>query len=138
MPRRRVALPTLVSTALTDGIRSEVKAVYVAEQSAPRNHRYVFAYTVHISNEGAKAAQLRSRHWIITDGDGKVEEVKGPGVVGQQPSLKPGEHFEYTSGCVLRTPRGEMQGSYQMHRPDGSSFDATIAPFFLALPHSLN
>jgi ApaG protein len=123
---------------LTDGIQIDVEAVYVAEQSAPRSHRYVFAYTVHISNHGASPAQLRSRHWIITDGDGKVEEVKGPGVVGHQPSLQPGEHFEYTSGCILRTPRGEMRGTYQMHRPDGSSFDATIAPFALALPHSLN
>jgi ApaG protein len=129
---------SFVSTALTDGIRVEVKATYVPEQSAPRSHRYVFAYTVHITNEGDGPAQLRSRHWIITDGNGKVEEVKGPGVVGQQPSLKPGEHFEYTSGCVLPTPRGEMQGSYQMHRPDGTVFDATIAPFALALPHSLN
>jgi ApaG protein len=133
-----VAIPLPVSTALTDGIRVEVKATYVPEQSAPRSHRYVFAYTVQITNESEGPAQLRSRHWIITDGNGKVEEVKGPGVVGQQPSLKPGEHFEYTSGCVLPTPRGEMHGTYQMHRPDGSVFDATIAPFALALPHSLN
>jgi ApaG protein len=133
-----VAIPLPVSTAVTDGIRIDVKATYVPEQSAPRSHRYVFAYTVHISNEGEGPAQLRSRHWIITDGNGKVEEVRGPGVVGQQPSLKPGEHFEYTSGCVLPTPRGEMQGTYQMHRPDGSVFDAAIAPFALALPHSLN
>jgi ApaG protein len=133
-----MAIHYLVSTAVTDGIRVDVKAVYVPEQSAPRSHRYVFAYTVHISNEGPGPAQLRSRHWIITDGNGKVEEVKGPGVVGQQPSLKPGEHFEYTSGCVLPTPRGAMHGTYQMHRPDGSIFDAKIAPFPLALPHSLN
>jgi ApaG protein len=127
-----------MSAAVTDGIRVEVKAVYVPEQSAPRAHRYVFAYTVLIKNEGPTAAQLQSRHWIITDGDGKVEEVKGPGVVGQQPSLAPGEHFEYTSGCILQTPRGEMRGTYQMFRPDGTSFDATIAPFALALPHTLN
>lgn len=127
-----------MSAAVTDGIRVEVKAVYVAEQSAPRAHRYVFAYTVSIRNEGAVRAQLQSRHWIITDGDGKVEEVKGPGVVGQKPSLAPGEQFEYTSGCILQTPRGEMRGTYQMYRPDGSSFEATIAPFALALPHSLN
>jgi ApaG protein len=129
---------SVVSSALTDGIQVDVEAVYMAEQSAPRSHRYVFAYTVHISNHGHRPAQLRSRHWIITDGDGKVEEVKGPGVVGHQPSLQPGEHFEYTSGCVLRTPRGEMRGTYQMHRPDGSTFEATIAPFALTLPHSLN
>ena len=89
-------------------------------------------------NEGAEPAQLRTRHWVITDGNGKVEEVRGPGVVGQQPYLKPGEEFEYTSGCVLQTSRGEMRGTYQMHRPDGSGFDATIAPFALALPYSLN
>src|SRR5215472_7515486 len=126
------------STALTEGIRVSVTAVYVPEQSSPRARRYVFAYTVRIANEGLEPAQLRTRHWIITDGDGKVEEVKGPGVVGQQPSLKPGEQFEYTSGCILQTPRGQMRGTYQMHRPDGSMFDATIAPFALALPHSLN
>ena len=90
------------------------------------------------SNEGTEAAQLKSRHWIITDGNGKVEEVRGPGVVGQQPVLRAGEHFEYTSGCVLETPRGTMQGTYQMQRPDGSMFDAEIASFQLAMPHTLN
>jgi len=127
-----------VSTATTEGIRVTVRAVYVPEQSSPRMHRYVFAYTVKIANDGEKPAQLRSRHWIITDGDGRVEEVKGPGVVGQQPMLNPGEQFEYTSGCVLTTPRGEMRGTYQMHRPDGNMFDAAIAPFALTLPYSLN
>lgn len=115
-----------------------MSAVYVPEQSSPRARRYVFAYTVKIANEGDRPAQLRSRHWIIRDGDGRVEEVRGPGVVGQQPLLAPGEQFEYTSGCVLTTPRGEMQGTYEMHRPDGSVFQATIAPFSLALPYSLN
>ncbi len=127
-----------MSSAVTEGIRVSVKATYVAEQSAPRARRYVFAYTVKIENEGGAPAQLKSRHWVITDGSGKVEEVRGPGVIGQQPTLRPGEHFEYTSGCVLATPRGEMRGTYQMHRPDGSSFDATIAPFELLLPYSLN
>lgn len=127
-----------VSEAVTQGIRVKVEAQYVAEQSSPRARRYVFAYTVRIENQGDGAAQLKSRHWIITDGAGKVEEVRGPGVVGQQPVLNPGEHFEYTSGCVLETPRGEMKGTYQMHRPDGSTFDAAIAPFALALPYSLN
>lgn len=127
-----------MSTATTEGIRVSVEAVYVPEQSSPRVRRYVFAYTVKIANGGDRPAQLRSRHWIITDGDGKVEEVRGPGVVGQQPRLAPGEHFEYTSGCVLATPRGVMRGSYQMSRPDGAAFDATIAPFALALPFSLN
>ena len=126
------------SSAVTEGIRITVRSQYVAEQSVPLAQRYVFAYTVRILNEGTEPAQLRTRHWIITDGSGKVEEVRGPGVVGQTPYLRPGEHFEYTSGCVLQTPRGEMKGTYQMHRPDGRTFDAEIAPFALALPHSLN
>src|SRR5690606_26309666 len=88
--------------------------------------------------EGELTAQLKSRHWVITDGNGKVEEVRGPGVVGQQPLLRPGEHFEYTSGCVLETPRGTMEGSYQMRCPDGRTFDARIGAFDLALPFSLN
>jgi ApaG protein len=127
-----------VSSATTQGISVNVQAVYVPEQSAPRARRYVFTYTVRISNQGDVPAQLKSRHWIITDGDGSVEEVRGPGVVGQQPFIGPGDQFEYTSGCVLKTPRGEMRGTYQMHRPDGSTFDATIASFLLSLPHSLN
>ncbi len=126
------------SVALTDGIRVSVQPQYVAEQSSPRQHRYVFAYTVRIQNEGTEPVQLRSRHWVITDGDGKVEEVRGPGVVGQQPYLRPGEHFEYTSGCVLQTARGEMRGAYQMVRDGGATFEATIAPFHLELPYSLN
>jgi ApaG protein len=126
------------STSTTQGIKVSVQAVYVPEQSSPRMHRYVFAYTVKIANEGETPAQLRSRHWVIKDGEGRIEEVRGPGVVGQQPYLEPGDQFEYTSGCVLTTPRGEMHGTYQMHRPDGSQFDANIAPFDLMLPHSLN
>ncbi len=129
---------TIVSVAITEGIRVTVTTQYVPEQSSPKAHRYVFAYTIRILNEGAGMAQLRSRHWIITDANGKIEEVRGPGVVGQQPSLRPGEQFEYTSGCVLATPRGEMRGTYQMHRPDGTQFDALVAPFALALPHTLN
>jgi ApaG protein len=126
------------STALTEGIRVSVRSQYVADQSVPLAQRYVFAYTVRIANEGLEPAQLRTRHWVITDGGGKTEEVRGPGVVGQTPYLRPGEHFEYTSGCVLQTSRGEMRGSYQMYRPDGRMFEAEIAPFMLALPHSLN
>ncbi|HTQ47353.1 MAG TPA: Co2+/Mg2+ efflux protein ApaG [Polyangiaceae bacterium] len=126
------------STATTEGIRVSVKSQYLADQSVPQSKRYVFAYTVTIANEGAEPAQLRTRHWIITDGTGKVEEVKGPGVVGQTPYLRPGEQFEYTSGCILQTARGQMHGTYQMVRPDGRMFDAVIAPFLLALPHSLN
>lgn len=129
---------TQTSSALSEGIRVTVRSTYVAEQSLPLARRYVFAYTVRISNEGSEPAQLRTRHWVITDGAGKVDEVRGPGVVGRQPLLQPGEHFEYTSGCALQTARGEMRGSYQMERPDGRAFDAAIAPFLLALPHSLN
>ena len=127
-----------MSNAITQGIRVTVSSNYIPAQSAPKARRYVFAYTVRIANEGTEAAQLKSRHWIITDGNGKVEQVKGPGVVGEQPMLRPGEHFEYTSGCVLETPRGSMEGTYQMVRGDGTEFDAQIAPFALCLPYSLN
>jgi len=127
-----------MSSAITNGIRVTVSSAYVPAQSTPKTHRYVFAYTVRITNEGTEAAQLKSRHWIVTHGNGKVEQVRGPGVVGEQPTLRPGEHFEYTSGCVLETPSGSMEGTYQMVRSDGSQFDATIAPFALSLPYSLN
>ncbi len=126
-----------VSVAITQGVRVTVSTVYVPSQSAPTQHRYVFAYTIRIANEGARTVQLKTRHWVITHGTGKVEEVRGPGVVGQQPVLEPGEHFEYTSGCVLETPRGTMHGSYQM-ASGGAMFDAEIATFQLAMPHSLN
>lgn len=127
-----------MSSAITNGIRVHVSSEYIPAQSSPMARRYVFAYTIRISNEGSEPAQLKSRHWIITDGTGKVEEVRGPGVVGEQPFLEPGEGFEYTSGCVLETPRGTMHGTYRMERPDGTEFDAMIAPFELALPYSLN
>jgi ApaG protein len=133
-----VAPSAPVSAAITNGIRVTVSTVYVPSQSSPTAHRYVFAYTIRIANEGTQTVQLRSRHWIITHGNGKVEEVRGPGVVGQQPVLKPGEHFEYTSGCILDTPRGTMHGTYQMHPAEGPMFDAEIAEFQLAMPHSLN
>lgn len=127
-----VAEPT--SVALTDGIRVRVKAQYLADQSSPRDDRFVFAYTITISNEGAAPAQLRTRHWVITDSRGTIDEVRGDGVVGEQPHLGPGESFQYTSGCVLTTPLGTMHGSYRMWRDDGSHFDATIAPFSLVSP----
>jgi ApaG protein len=130
--------PMQTSTAVTQGIRVIVRSRYVAEQSLPMARRHVFVYSVRIANEGRRPAQLRSRHWIITDAEGKVEEVRGPGVVGKQPLLGPGEHFEYTSGCVLQTPTGQMHGSYEMLEPDGRVFDAAIAPFLLAPPHSIN
>jgi ApaG protein len=128
----------MTSNATTQGVHVSVQSAYVVDQSAPAAKRYVFAYTVRVTNEGGRRVQLRSRHWIITDGVGKVEEVRGPGVIGKQPSLGPGESFEYTSGCVLQTARGEMRGSYEMVREDGETFDASIAPFHLGLPYSLN
>ena len=100
----------------------------------PAQGRYVFAYTVRISNEGRDTVQLRTRHWIITDGTGRVQEVRGEGVVGEQPVLRPNQSFEYTSGSILKTPWGTMHGSYQMYREDGSMFDAEIAPFLLSTP----
>jgi len=123
-----------ISIAMTDGIRVQVQSQYLADQSSPRDDRYVFAYTITISNEGTQTAQLRTRHWIITDARGAVEEVRGDGVVGEQPRLAPGQSFQYTSGCVLTTPVGTMHGTYRMWRDDGSYFDAEIAPFSLASP----
>ena len=112
----------------------QVQSLYLPEQSSPPDDRYVFAYTITISNESPRTAQLRTRHWIITDARGEIEEVRGDGVVGEQPRLEPGESFQYTSGCVLPTPVGEMRGSYRFVRDDGTYFDATIAPFSLASP----
>ncbi len=120
--------------AMTDGIRVRVQSLYLSDQSSPRDDRYVFAYTITISNEGTRSAQLRTRHWIITDGRGGIEEVRGDGVVGEQPRLAPGQSFQYTSGCVLTTPVGTMHGTYRFWRDDGSYFDAEIAPFSLASP----
>jgi ApaG protein len=127
-----------VSDTVTKGIRVAVKTQFVPERSSPRSRQYVFAYTINIANEGTAPAKLVTRHWIITDGNGKVQEVRGDGVIGQQPLLAPGEAFEYTSGCVLETPHGTMRGTYQMVRPEGETFDAEIAPFLLAVPNSLN
>jgi ApaG protein len=123
-----------VSTASTEGIRVTVSSMYLPQQSSPDQNRFVFAYTVVIVNEGGRTAQLLSRHWIITDARGRVEEVRGAGVVGEQPRLAPGQAFQYTSGCVLRTARGTMHGTYHFVRDDGSSFDAEIAPFALSGP----
>ncbi len=126
------------SLAVTDGVRVAVEARYLEDQSLPLARRYVFAYTIRISNEGPRTVKLISRHWIITDADGEVQEVKGDGVVGVQPTLAPGKSFEYTSGCVLETPHGTMHGTYQMVTDGGDRFEAEIAPFLLALPNSLN
>lgn len=123
-----------MSVAVTRGIRVKVESTYLPEQSNPTERRFVFAYTVVISNEGAEVVQLKTRHWIITDASGHVQEVRGEGVVGEKPKLEPSEAFTYTSGCVLKTPWGTMNGTYQMYRNDGSHFDAEIAPFLLATP----
>lgn len=111
---------------------------FIADQSNPENDHYVFAYTITIRNTGSVAAQLVSRHWIITDADDETQEVRGLGVVGKQPLLQPGESFQYTSGCALPTPVGTMRGSYQMVAEDGTHFDADIPEFALAVPHTLH
>lgn len=116
----------------------QVRGTYVPERSSPAESHYFFSYRVRISNEGEETVQLVSREWIITDADGNVERVKGPGVVGEQPHLQAGETFQYTSGCMLATARGTMHGTYQMVRDDGSGFDAEIGKFALELPMSLN
>jgi ApaG protein len=114
------------------------RAAYLAEQSDPAKDQYVFAYTITITNTGTVAAQLISRHWIITDAAHKVQEVKGLGVIGQQPVLKPGESFEYTSGASIATAVGTMRGTYQMVAQDGRAFDAPIPPFTLSVPRTLH
>lgn len=111
---------------------------FIPEQSDPDNGRFVFAYTISIRNIGSGPAQLLSRHWIITDANDEVQEVRGVGVIGEQPLLQPGESFEYTSGCVLATPLGTMKGSYRMVAGDGTNFDATIPEFVLAAPRVLH
>ena len=119
-------------------IRVEVETSYIEEQSDPHDKRFVFSYTITIRNEGQVPARLLTRHWIITDANGNVKEMRGDGVVGEQPYLKPGQGFRYSSGMVIETPVGSMQGSYQMVTAEGDRFDALIAPFTLAIPHALN
>ena len=119
-------------------IRVEVESSYLEEQSEPDERRYVFSYTITIRNEGALAAKLLTRHWIITDADGRVQEVRGDGVVGEQPRIQPGQGFRYSSGAVIETPVGSMQGSYQMVDDAGARFDAPIPPFRLAIPGMLH
>jgi len=127
---------------MTDAQRHDitinVKTVYVPGQSEPARGRYVFAYTVTITNRGSVPARLMTRHWLITDANEKTLEVRGDGVVGEQPYLAPGMSFEYTSGTVLETPVGVMRGSYQMVADDGTKFDAPIAPFTLSVPQTLH
>ena len=126
------------SEAVTRKVRVLVKAEYSPERSRPADHHWFFLYTITITNEGDETVQLVTRHWIITDGNSNVEEVKGPGVVGEQPVLQPGEAFTYTSGCPLRTPFGVMEGTYQMVTRDGTQFDAKIAPFTLSEPYTVH
>ena len=127
-----------MSSALTQGILVTVQTEYIPERSSVSSRQFAFAYTVRIANQGQAAAQLRSRHWLIADSNGTVQEVRGDGVVGKQPLLQPGQHFEYTSWCVIATSSGTMSGTYQMVRPGGGAFDAQIAPFRLGLPQTLN
>jgi ApaG protein len=119
-------------------IRINVQTAYLPEQSEPDAERFVFSYTVTIQNEGAVSARLLNRHWVITDANGEVQEVRGEGVVGEQPYLRPGESFRYTSGTVLATPVGSMEGEYEMVADDGARFLAPIAPFSLSVPRTLH
>lgn len=121
--------------ALTRGIQVTVKPEYLADKSSPDQDRYFWAYTIEIKNLGDITVQLKTRHWRITDAHGHVQEVRGPGVVGEQPTLKPGERFEYTSGVPLNTPTGLMAGTYQMVAEDGERFDAEVPAFSLDSPH---
>jgi ApaG protein len=130
--------PTTPTGTTTRGIQIQVRSEYVPARSSPREGSYFFQYHVRISNVGDETAQLISREWIITNADGEVERVKGPGVVGEQPVLPPGSAFDYTSFCELKTAVGSMHGSYQMITASGERFDAIIAPFTLAVPNSLN
>jgi ApaG protein len=126
------------SEATTRGVRVSVVSEYAPDRSQPSRNQWFFLYTITITNEGAETVQLLSRHWIITDATGQVEEVKGPGVIGQQPVLEPGESFTYTSGCPLRTSFGVMEGTYQMVSPAADEFDVKIAPFTLSGPHTVH
>lgn len=126
------------SEEVTRGVRVSVLSEYAPDRSNPPKNEWFFLYTITISNEGPDTVQLISRHWIITDGSGHVEEVKGPGVVGQQPTLASGQSFTYTSGCALPTPFGTMQGTYQMVTRSGEFFDVKIAPFTLSGPYTVH
>jgi ApaG protein len=131
-------LRTPTSEAVTNNVRVEVESQYAPERSQPFQSRWFFHYTVRISNEGDETVQLLSRHWIATDANGHVQEVKGPGVVGEQPVLRPGESFQYTSGWPLKTSAGVLRGTYQMVSESGSHFDAEIAPFALKEPYTVH
>jgi ApaG protein len=127
-----------MNTETDNLITVDVETSYIEAESSPDEDRYVFSYTITIRNEGNNPATLLTRHWVITDANGHVQEVKGEGVVGEQPHLNPGEGFKYTSGTILETPVGVMQGSYQMMTDEGDKFDATIDPFRLSIPRVLH
>ncbi len=126
------------SEATTRGIRVSVVSEYAPDRSRPTQQQWFFVYTITIANQGELTVKLLTRHWIITDGTGHVEEVRGPGVVAQQPVLGPGEAFRYSSGCPLTTPFGTMEGTYQMVTPEGEEFDVRIAPFTLSEPYTVH
>ena len=126
------------SDAVTRGVRVHVQSQFDPDRSDTSRSQWFFLYSIRISNEGSETVQLLTRHWIITDGNGKVEEVRGPGVVGKQPILKPGDSFEYTSGCPLTTPFGTMKGTYQMVTREGRRFDVQIAEFELSEPYTIH
>ncbi|HEX7966306.1 MAG TPA: Co2+/Mg2+ efflux protein ApaG [Gammaproteobacteria bacterium] len=128
----------MTAVPLPNDIRVDVETAYVAAQSDPEQNRFVFSYTITIRNQGSVPAKLLTRHWVITDSNGKVQEVHGEGVVGEQPHIKPGEGYRYSSGAALETPVGSMQGAYQMINDQGETFDAPIAPFRLAVPGMLH
>lgn len=128
----------MFESAVTRGIQIEVESRFLPEHSDLESRQYFFSYRIRIKNDGGETVQLLSRHWIITDGFGRIEEVKGPGVVGKQPHLRPGESFEYESFCPLTTPTGTMQGTYQMVSHDGSRFEVVIPQFFLVEPNSFH
>ena len=129
---------TFTSEAVTRGVRVRVVSRFSPEHSHPEQKRWFFLYTVEIHNQSDDTVQLLSRHWIVENADKKVEEVRGPGVVGQQPVLAPGQSFEYTSACHLATPFGSMRGTYQMVTEDGTRFEVTIAPFTLSEPYTVH
>ena len=131
-------LRTPTSEAVTNNVRVEVESQYSAERSQPFQNRWFFHYTVRITNEGDDTVQLLSRQWFITDATGHTEEVSGPGVVGEQPVLAPGESFVYTSGCPLKTSNGVMRGTYSMVTEGGDHFDVEIAPFALQEPYTVH
>jgi len=126
------------STAVTRGVRVRVQCEYSPERSNPAVRQWFFVYTITITNEGDETVQLLTRHWVITDGDNHVEEVRGVGVVGKQPTLRRGESFTYSSGCPLGTPFGVMEGTYQMVTPSGESFDVQIPSFALSEPYTVH